>query len=158
MARIRIAALGAALMIASAAAGAQSPQDNRPSAEGRGARGHGGRDGQGRAGKALLKGITLSENQKAQIKQIRAKYRDQFQAQREQRPTGQLSDSTRSVRRAQMQHALQQEMNEIRGVLTVDQRVRFDSNVESMKARMQEHAQDQDAKKGKKGGRGTRGR
>lgn len=78
MARIRFAALGAALMIASAAAGAQAPLDTRPAAEGRGGRGHGARD-QGRAGKALLKGIKLSDSQKTQIKQIRTKYRDQFQ-------------------------------------------------------------------------------
>ena len=157
MARIRFAALGAALMIASAAAGAQAPLDTRPAAEGRGGRGHGARD-QGRAGKALLKGIKLSDSQKSQIKQIRTKYRDQFKVQREQRPTGQPSDSARGVRREQLQQSLQQEMSEIRGVLTVDQRVQFDSNVATVKARMQDRAQGHEGKHGKKGGRGNRGR
>lgn len=158
MARIRFAALGAAFFIASAAAGAQAPQRDRASSESRGARGD---RGEGRGQKGLFKDIALSEQQKSQIKTIHAKYRDQYQSQRGNRQKGdsawgqrrnggeraQRDTAAMRQRREAMQAQIahnsqlrQQEMAEIRGVLTVDQRVTFDRNVAELKTRIQERA------------------
>lgn len=171
MARFRFAALGAALMIASATAGAQSSNQDHSEHRIRGSRGH----GQGKAVQGMFRGVNLTEQQKSQVKQIHAKYRPQYEAlgngrdsswkrgERGQRTQG--DSATRAARRAraqvvmqQHQQLRQQEMNEIRGILTADQRVTFDQNVAQMKERVAKRGNDDrdddDDRKGKGKGKG----
>lgn len=171
MARIRIATIGVALILATATAGAQQDQKRERGergdmrgGQGRGARGQGGE-------MALFKGITLTETQRAQIREIRARYRDQFDMRRDSikagRPKGserQRPDSVqRAQRRAQAEAIMAQnrvlrerELAEMRAVLTPDQRVIFDRNVAEARARMDRRADrwedrddDDDDKRGK---------
>ena len=101
-----------------------------------------GRRGPGRGFGADL---NLTDAQKTQIKAIRDKYKTQFQALREQRKP--LIDAARAARqkgdtaafRSNMQKAREldqplrtQEMNEIRNVLTPDQRAKFDARQKEM--------------------------
>lgn len=92
----------------------------------------------------MFKGIELSAQQKQEVKAIHAKYRDQYASRQGNR---QHTDSARAQRREAMREQFaknsqlrQQEMADIRGVLTADQRVTFDRNVAELKARMQERA------------------
>jgi Spy/CpxP family protein refolding chaperone len=72
---------------------------------------------------ALLRGIKLSADQKAQFKAIRAKYHPQFKEAR------QAND------RATMRSLRKQMITESRGVLTPDQQKQFDGNLAALKAR-----------------------
>ena len=100
-----------------------------------------GRRGEGRE----FADLNLTEAQKTQIKAIRDKYKTQFQSLRAQQKP--LMDAARAARqkgdtaafRSNMQQARQlaqplrtQEMNEIRNVLTPDQRAKFDARQKEM--------------------------
>jgi Spy/CpxP family protein refolding chaperone len=98
-------------------------------------RGHGGR--------ALFRGVDLTEAQKQQIKTIRDKYQPQMRSLREQiRAQRQQSGAERqrpdSATLAQVRSLMQRQEGEIRAVLTPDQQKTFDANV----AQMREHSRD----------------
>jgi len=113
-------AVACALLVA-AAAPAQTPSE-------------GGRAGPGRQGfgerrmQMLLKDITLSPEQQANVDSIRARYRSQMPA----FTPGSRPDSTA---RQKMRDALRREDDEIRAVLTPDQQQLWDRNLAEMRAR-----------------------
>ncbi len=165
MLRLRTAAVGAAAIIGMAGiAGAQTQA--RPDASGRGMRDGMGRHGQmghGRHGQGMgqrgehgkfMSQLNLSDAQKNQLKNIHAKYEPQMKTMREQmkaqfgpvrdaRQQGDTSAATRA--RAQQSREQfrtrsmaihQQEMNEVRGILTADQRTKWDAAQAQRKQRM----------------------
>jgi Spy/CpxP family protein refolding chaperone len=155
MARVRVAALVAALMIgvstaavAQDASGAQQRQDR---GEGR------MKAGKGRMHRALFRGITLSDAQKSRLETIRSSYRTRFQAMRDEfRPSMQAmrdarqKNDTAAIRtaraqleqhRERMRALTDQERAEVRGVLTAEQRVAFDRNVAEVRDRMSKRAE-----------------
>lgn len=140
-------ALGLALSLAGTA-GAQQQQD-QPGRPGRGGQFEGRGPRGGGPGRMLLKGITLSDAQKAQLKALREQERAQFDAQREQARTRmtearalrekgdtaalrRLHEQSRTERQAQMDR----QAGAIRGILTPAQRTQFDANVAEAKQRM----------------------
>lgn len=90
--------------------------------------------GEGMGG-MLLKDITLTDAQKAQIKTIREKYLPQQMELRKaaQAVGGPPDEATRS----KMMDLQSKQSAEIRAVLTADQQVVFDKNAADMKARME---------------------
>lgn len=121
---IRIATLAAALcvgMTTVAAAQNTEPQQGQGEARGRG------------MGGMLLKDITLTDAQKAQIKTIRDKYvPQQMELRKAAQATGSMDDATR----AKMMDLQTKQAAEIRAILTADQQTQFDKNMTEMKARM----------------------
>lgn len=127
--------------VAATAAGAQ--QTSRPQGQARAEQQgmHRGRGGPGERGRGpegfLLRGITLSAAQQAQLDSMHAQMRAQFQAERGQRgQRGQqgASDADRQAFRAKMQERREQMTARLRGILTPDQQKQFDKNVADMKA------------------------
>ena len=96
----------------------------------RGPGGPGGRGWRGamRGEDMALRGITLSGDQQARIDQIRASYRSQME---QARRSG-------SVDRSAMRAMMEKQQDEVRAVLSADQQVQLDRNVEEMRARMQQ--------------------
>jgi Spy/CpxP family protein refolding chaperone len=121
---IRIATLVAALcvgMTTIAAAQSTEPQQGQSEARGRG------------MGGMILKDITLTDAQKAQVKTIRDKYvPQQMELRKAAQATGSYDDATR----AKMMDLQTKQAAEIRAILTADQQTQFDKNVAEMKARM----------------------
>jgi Spy/CpxP family protein refolding chaperone len=121
---IRIATLVAALcvgMTTVAAAQSTEPQQGQSEARGRG------------MGGMLLKDITLTDAQKAQVKTIRDKYvPQQMELRKAAQATGSFDDATR----AKMMDLQTKQAAEIRAILTADQQTQFDKNMAEMKARM----------------------
>jgi len=72
-------------------------------------------------GHKLFRGITLTENQRTQLRAIQAKYKPQFHSARE------AND------RATMHQLRDQMVGEARGVLTPDQQTQFDANRAALK-------------------------
>ena len=165
MRRIALSGLALALTLgtASLVAAQQAPQGQARQGQGqwqgRGERGQGGR-GQ----KALFKGVKLTDQQKAQIGQIRQKYGEQSRQLRQSlRPAGeqgqaQPGQGERRVRPAfdrnspqfqQLRSLREQEMREVRALLTPDQQRTFDGNVAQMKARMEKREQKRAERQGK---------
>jgi len=146
-----VTGLGLALSLGSAsvasAQGAARPQRAQQDSSFRRGRG-------GPGGGMLLKGITLTADQKAKVKVIRERQRAQFDAQRkangaQARPDRQRGDTTGfGARRAEFAKQREAQVNEMRAILTSEQRVQFDKNVAEMKARV--------AKGGRHGGEGKR--
>jgi Spy/CpxP family protein refolding chaperone len=113
----------------------------------------------------LLRGITLSETQKTQLKALRTTEREKVKATR-QGSKGQMSEAkaarqrgdTAAARaivqrnRLQMAQEREQHVAAVRNILTADQRVQFDKNVAEMKAHRQDRAAKGDPR-GKKVGR-----
>lgn len=118
---IRIAMLAAALCAVSSSIAAAQGQSEQGQGEMR------------RGGGWLLKDITLTDAQKAQIKTIRDKYVPQMM---EMRKSAQAVGSVDDATRAKMTDLQTKQTAEIRAVLTADQQVTFDKNVAAMKARM----------------------
>jgi Spy/CpxP family protein refolding chaperone len=123
---IRIATLAIALCVGAtsvAAAQGQAP----PQGQGEMRRGGG-------MGGMLLKDITLSDAQKAQIKTIREKYApQQLELRKSAQAVGGVDESTRT----KMADLQTKQAAEIRAVLTADQQAAFDKNLADMKARME---------------------
>jgi Spy/CpxP family protein refolding chaperone len=121
---IRIATLVAALcvgMTTVAAAQSTEPQQGQSEARGRG------------MGGMILKDITLTDAQKAQVKTIRDKYvPQQMELRKAAQATGSIDDATR----AKMMDLQTKQAAEIRAILTADQQTQFDKNMAEMKARM----------------------
>lgn len=144
-----LAALGLAL--SAAAAMAQSPVPAAPQQQQqheRGAWQQRRRHGEGFG--ALLKGITLTDAQKAQLKQLRqnergamqqgrsggqADLRKQIQADRQRGDTV-AARQLMAQARTQMEARRDQQIAAIRAILTPDQQAQFDKNVAQAKQRM----------------------
>src|ERR1700674_1338450 len=128
MKAIRIATLAAALCagITSAAAA----QGTEPPQQGQGEMRRGGG-----MGGSLLKDITLTDAQKAQVKTIREKYvPQQLELRKSVQATGGPPDE---ATRAKMMDLQSKQAAEIRAILTADQQATFDKNLTEMKSRME---------------------
>lgn len=164
MRRNIIVAVGLALSLAGVASAQQGERGERPRGGERGrmadgserrARGRGGPDGR------LLKGITLTEGQRAQIAQLDKTRRDALEAKRDGRRVemdqiraARQRGDTASVRgamqknRLEMEQARARHIAAVRNLLTAEQRVQFDRNVAELQQR--------DARRGRSGARGGR--
>ena len=129
MKAIRIAMLAAVLcvgMTSVAAAQSTEPQQGQGQGEARRAGGMGG---------WLLKDITLTDAQKAQVKTIREKYLpQQVELRKAVQATGGPPDE---ATRAKMMDLQNKQAAEIRAILTTDQQVTFDKNLAEMKTRIE---------------------
>ncbi len=125
MKAIRIATLAAALCVGMTTVAAA--QSTEPSQQGQGEMRRGGG-----MGGMLLKDITLTDAQKAQVKTIREKYLPQQLELRKaaQAVGGPPDEATRS----KMMDLQSKQAAEIRAILTADQQAQFDKNLADMKA------------------------
>jgi Spy/CpxP family protein refolding chaperone len=159
-----IMGLGLALSLAGAAAAQQQAPDSARRNRGGDHRG----EGRGGPGGFLLKDISLTDAQKAQVKQLHEANRAKMDANRdamkkqfdEARAARQRGDTTaaRAImqrNRQAMEAARAQDVAAIRNILTADQRVQFDKNVAEMKQREAQRG-DRFGDKGKGGRRGGR--
>jgi Spy/CpxP family protein refolding chaperone len=157
MIRKHIVVLGAALaLVAAGEATAQAPADSQRQGEvrrGERQRGERGRKMHGAGMRGMFNGIELTQAQREQMQAVHAKYRPQFESIRESikpdleaaRAARQRGDTaaartaferTTSARdRAQALH--EQQRNEIRALLTPEQRTTFDANAQKVKERME---------------------
>ena len=134
-------------------------RDDREDRDDHGDRGDRGDRGM-RAPRALMRGVNLTDAQKSQIRAIHQKYQAQFKSIRdankpardEARAARQRGDTAAAraafeKSRDQFQSLRQQELNEVRGVLTPDQQTTFDANVQRMQTRHERHGKrgDRDA-------------
>jgi Spy/CpxP family protein refolding chaperone len=127
---IRIATLAAALCVGitsvAAAQGTEPPQQGQGQGEMRRGGGMGG---------LLLKDITLTDAQKAQVKEIREKYApQQLELRKAIQATGGPPDEATRAKIADLQS---KQAAEIRAILTADQQATFDKNLAEMKSRME---------------------
>jgi Spy/CpxP family protein refolding chaperone len=104
------------------------------------------------ADQMLLRGITLSDAEKANLKAVHQKYaaqmkaiNQQYKPQNEQIRAARQRGDTAAVRslmaqnsgeRDQMRSLMTAEQNDIRNALTPDNQAKFDANVANMKNRM----------------------
>jgi Spy/CpxP family protein refolding chaperone len=127
MKAIRIATLAIALCVGMTSVAAAQGQ---PEPQGQGEM----RRGQGMGG-MLLKDITLTDAQKAQIKTIREKYLpQQMELRKAAQATGGPPDEST---RAKVMDLQEKQAAEIRAVLTPDQQKIFDQNLKEMRDRME---------------------
>lgn len=127
MKAIRIAGLAFALC---AGITSLASAQGQPAAQGQGEAGR----GRGMGG-LLLKDITLTDAQKAQIKTVRDKYvPQQMELRKAAQATGTPPDDATRAKMADLQA---KQSAEIRAILSADQQVVFDRNVVEMKARME---------------------
>ncbi|HYS69553.1 MAG TPA: hypothetical protein VEM14_04880 [Gemmatimonadaceae bacterium] len=126
MKAIRIATLVAALCVGmTTVAAAQSTEPQQGQGEGR--RGGG-------MGSWLLKDITLTDAQKAQVKTIRDKYvPQQMELRKQAQAVGGPPDEATRTKMMDLQN---KQSAEIRAILTADQQVQFDKNLAEVKERM----------------------
>lgn len=121
---MRIARI-AMMAIAFSAASASIASAQRPDSGSQGGR---------RMGPNLLEGITLTDQQQAQVKAIREKYAPQrMEIMTALRSTGMPPDS---AARAKMQGITDAQTADIRAVLTAEQQKILDKNVVAMRERM----------------------
>ena len=126
---IRIATLAIALCAGMTSVAAAQGQPEPKEGQGEMRRGGG-------MGGMLLKDITLTDAQKAQIKTIREKYvPKQLELRKAVQATGAPPDE---ATRAKMTELQTQQSTEIRAILTADQQKTFDHNLHEMKERMDE--------------------
>ncbi len=146
-------ALALSLSVASAASAqtTQRPERARAAQSDSGfRRGPGGqRSGQG----MLLRGITLSDNQKARVKELRDNARKEFGNQGGRARSGAVQGQPRdaaamTARRAEMQKRREQQFASIRLILDSKQRTQFDRNVAEMKAHPRQGRDGADRAKG----------
>jgi Spy/CpxP family protein refolding chaperone len=123
---IRIATLAFALCVGLASIAAAQGQPEPGQGEMRRGGGMGG---------MLLKDITLTDSQKAQVKTIREKYLPQ---QMELRKAAQASGGPPDeATRGKMMDLQEKQAAEIRAILTADQQKVFDGNLKEMRDRME---------------------
>ena len=97
--------------------------------------------------KMLLRGITLSADQKTRVAELRANQRKQFDAMRAKAKDNGTAQAQRQrgdttgfgARRAQMEQRRDQHFAELRSILNAQQRTQFDKNVAELKARAAKH-------------------
>jgi Spy/CpxP family protein refolding chaperone len=127
MKAIRIATLAAALCVGMTTVAAA--QGTEPQGQGQGEMRRGDR-----MGGTLLKDITLTDAQKAQVKTIREKYAPQ---QLELRKAAQaVGGPPDEATRTKMMDLQTKQAAEIRAILTADQQTVFDKNLAEIKERM----------------------
>jgi len=144
-----------------ASAGAQGVSTDHP-ARPQGTEQQGGfrRGGRGGPEGMLLKGITLTADQKQKLADLRTREREAWQKDHPQganrqdganaRPRREPGDSAAwAARRAEMEKRFDARIAEVRNILTADQRTQFDKNVAEMKAHRAENG-------GRFGGRGAK--
>jgi periplasmic protein CpxP/Spy len=170
MSKIRSTVAG--LLVVAGVAGvaeAQAPQrDRQPRA--RGEMGRGGKDRQmgNRGMRGLLRGINLTDAEKANLKTVGEKYRGQFETIRQSmrpdieaaRAARQRGDTTAARaafartanERAQLEALSERMRVDARAVLTPEHRTQFDANVTRMKERMA-NRRDGDGRRGRREGR-----
>ena len=120
---------------------------------------HGGPDA------ALLKGITLTEDQKVKLTELqnqrraameasREAHRAVMQSARDARARGDTAalESQRSAMRQQMTQSREGYLASVRGLLTTEQQTQFDANV----AEMQKQRAERGGKEGRRGHEGRR--
>jgi len=146
-------ALAALLVVGGAATvRAQQPTAPAPQAHARHGMRRGG-PGMG-ADRALLRGITLSDAEKANLKAVNEKYkaqfksiRDQFKPQHEQMRAARQRGDTAAVRslmqqnspeRDQLRALMQSERTDLRSALSPDNQAKFDANTAALKKRFAE--------------------
>lgn len=137
--RARRSALGALLLVAATTMTACAHSQQAPPADSASPHGQGNwqgsraHQGQGPRGDRMLEGLNLTKDQRDQIKVIRDRYRLRADS---LRAGGAGRDSTsRSAFRSMME----QQMQEIRGVLTPDQQKQFNDRIARMRARRQQN-------------------
>ena len=129
--------------------------------------------------RATLRGVTLSEAQRTQLRTIaeryrierqgwRAEARRQWEAQRghaSAQPGAAPDSAARAARLAfrtqqaeRMRTSMERELADVRGILTAEQRPTFDRNVSELRSRMQERQQARREGRGWRGGPGAPGR
>jgi hypothetical protein len=154
---------GAALVLTivggSVASAQRAERPNRPRGEQFDSLRRGGPRGQFGGENLLLKGITLSADQKTRLRALRDQQKKQFDAERakrgdnqnrQARPERQRGDTAGfGARRAEMTQRREQNIAAIRSILDNSQRVQFDKNVAELKARVAQRGE-----KGNKYGRG----
>ena len=118
-----------ALAVAAAIPAAASAQG--PGGQGQGP--EGGRRG-GNGMQMLMKDITLSADQQAQVEKIGAAIREEMRALGPMQP-GTPPDSATRAKRDELR---KKQYSEIRKVLTADQQKTFDANIAEMQKRMEE--------------------
>ncbi len=123
MRKLRLATLAAALCIGATSL-AHAQANPQPQGQRRGFN----------MGAMVMQGITLSTDQQAKVDSITTKYQEQM---RKARDDARAAGGDMSSMRAQMQQMREQELTELKAVLTTDdQRAAFDKNVENMRANM----------------------
>jgi Spy/CpxP family protein refolding chaperone len=175
MSKIRSMVLG--LLVVAGVAGvaeAQAPQrDRQPRA--RDEMGRGGKDRQTgqRRMRGLLRGINLTDAEKANLKTVGEKYSGQFETIRQSmRPDFEAARAARergdtaaaraafartADERAQLEALSERMRVDARAALTPEHRVQFDANVARMKERMA-NRREGDGWGGRRGGRGAEGK
>jgi Spy/CpxP family protein refolding chaperone len=147
---IRSAVLG--LLVLGSAAGIAGAQAQEAKQGKRGDRGGMMREGRDPS-RGLLRGITLSDAEKASVKTVHEKYQAQFKTlreankpQREELKAARQRGDTAAVKaiwdkgadqRAKMKSLAEQMNGELRTALTPEHRTQFDTNVAAMKQRME---------------------
>ena len=133
-----------------ASAGAQGVSTDRP-ARPQGTEQQGGfRRGRGGPEGMLLKGITLTADQKQKLADLRTRDREAWQKDHPRGANGQDGANARprrepgdttgfGARRAEMEKRFDARIAEVRNILTADQRTQFDKNVAEMKAHRAEN-------------------
>lgn len=107
------------------------------------------------AEQALLRGITLSDAEKSNVKNVQRKYasqtkaiREQYKPQHDQMRAAQQRGDTAAVRtlmqqtageREQTRTLMTAERNDLRSALTPDNQAKFDANAATMKKRFAQH-------------------
>jgi periplasmic protein CpxP/Spy len=167
----RIRTIVAGLLVVAGVAGvaeAQAPQrDGQPRA--RGEMGRGGKGGQGFGTRGLLRGITLTDAEKANLKAVDEKYRGQFQTIRQsRRPDMEAARAARqrgdtvaaraafartADERTQLTALTERMRVDVRAALAPEHRAQFDTNVARIKERMA-NRRGGDGWGGRRGGRG----
>jgi protein CpxP len=133
--RARRYTLGALLCVAAVSVSACAHSQQAPPADSSSPRGQGGWQGSqmrhrgGPRGDRMFEGMNLTNDQRAQIKLIRDRYKLQADS---LRMGGTAHDSTS---RAAIRSLMTQQMSEIRGVLTPDQQKQFDDNLAKVRER-----------------------
>jgi Spy/CpxP family protein refolding chaperone len=118
MKTVRLAMMAAAMFFGvTTVAHAQDPQQQS-------------RGGRGNMTAMLLKDITLTPAQQAKSDSIQAKYREQMQALR-------AGGGDQQEMRSKGRELQEKQRDEIKAILTDDQKKVFDKNVEDMRAQMQ---------------------
>jgi len=136
---------GLALALSVSVAGVASAQSTQRADRGMATQSDSGfRRGPGRGGRGgpegmLLRGITLSDKQKARVEQLRAESRKEFEKNGGRARAGaaqgqKLDASARAARRAEMEKVRDQRIASLRSILDSQQRAQFDKNVAEMKA------------------------
>ena len=134
-----------------ASAGAQSVNGTDRPARPQGTEQNGGfRRGRGGPEGMLLKGITLSADQRQKLTDLRTRERQAWEQTHPRGANGQNGADARprrepgdtagfAARRAEMEKRFEQRIATVRNILTADQRTQFDKNVAEMKAHRAEN-------------------